>query len=240
MKVSINTAVFLDEMQAGVSQFDCLKELSDKPIKNIEVRGEFFKDETRSEELREISRLCQENKWGFYFSIPEELFVNGQLNRKIFDYLILANENNIKGLKISLGGFSTLNEEDIMDLNSVLEINPVQVTVENQPNENGVLTTFKKNLEILLEAVPKLGYTFDSGNWYWNNEQPHVSFRELKQHVTIFHLKDIKDRDTVMLGEGLTDWKSLLKDLSNETPVFLEYGIPKNLLDEEIEKVHLT
>lgn len=43
-----------------------------------------------------------------------------------------------------------------------------------------------------------------------------------------------------MLGEGLTDWKSLLKDLSNETPVFLEYGIPKNLLDEEIEKVHLT
>lgn len=238
MKVSINTAVFLEDMQNGVSQVDCLKKLIDKPIQDIEVRGEFFQDDTRNAELNSIDKLCRAQQWQFYFSIPEELFTDGKLNENIFDYLKMAEANSIKGLKISLGSFKTLEGTDTDRLSEALKRSEVKVTVENQPNENGTLNRFTKNLTCLLDVVPELGYTFDSGNWYWIDESSENAFEALKKYITIFHLKDIKDRDTVMLGDGLTDWEKLLHELKAGTPVFLEYAINNNLLDQEIEKVN--
>jgi hypothetical protein len=43
--------------------------------------------------------LCKENDWQFYYSIPEALFTEGRLNENIFDYLVMANEFQIQGLK---------------------------------------------------------------------------------------------------------------------------------------------
>ena len=73
-KVSINTAVFLNQLENGNSQFECLKQLVGKPIDAIEVRCEFFKEDGRDQELAAIQRLCEENHWQFYYSIPEALF----------------------------------------------------------------------------------------------------------------------------------------------------------------------
>lgn len=238
MKVSVNTAVFLDDMQNGVSQYECLSKLVNKPIQDIEVRGEFFKDDTQNAELNSIDQLCRSQQWNFYYSIPEELFTDGKLNENIFDYLKLAEANSIKGLKISLGSFKTLEGVDTDRLSAALKMSQVKVTVENQPNENGLLAQFVKNLACLLDVVPELGYTFDSGNWYWIDESPENAFEELQKYITIFHLKDIKDRDTVMLGEGTTNWEKLLHGLKADTPVFLEYAIDESQIDQEIEKVN--
>jgi sugar phosphate isomerase/epimerase len=239
MKVSINTAVFLDEMQNGVSQYECLQKLVGKPIQDIEVRGEFLKDDTRDEELKNISTLCDSNDWKFYFSIPEELFTEDVLNENIFNYLKMAEKFGIRGLKISLGSFKSLDNPQVEKLIDVLQTTTVKVTVENQPNQNGVLKTFTQNLKVILDIIPELGYTFDSGNWYWISEKPEKAFEALKEYITVFHLKDIKDQDTVMLGEGLTNWVKLVRQLNAEVPVFLEYGINEQRLENEIEKVNL-
>lgn len=42
MAVNVNTAVFLDDMQNGKTQSDCLQALIGTNIQAIEVRGEFF------------------------------------------------------------------------------------------------------------------------------------------------------------------------------------------------------
>ncbi|MCR4913834.1 MAG: xylose isomerase, partial [Lactobacillus sp.] len=83
----------------------------------------------------------------------------------------------------------------------------------------------------------KLGYTFDSGNWYWINENPHVAFDELKDNISVYHLKDIKNKNTMMLNDGNTDWKYMLNELDQNIPIFLEYGIDKDKVVDEMEKV---
>lgn len=238
MLVSINTAVFSNEVNSGSSQFSCLKELVNKPIDNIEVRGEFFDDKTKDDELNKIDNLCQQNNWNFFYSIPEELFQTNKINNNLVEYLKMADKHNISHLKISMGDSSNITDNQLIDLTKLLNQFKVNVTIENQPNENGTIDNFTRELSKLQDAKVPLGYTFDSGNWYWIYECPSNAFSVFSNDITIFHLKDIKDKETVMLDTGATDWKNMLLNLSDEIPIFLEYEISPQHLDEQIQQVN--
>lgn len=238
MNVSINTAVFLHNVEAGDNQIDCLRRLVNAPINDIEVRGELFNEATKDEELKQINLLCADNDWKYFYSIPEELFLNDHVNENTKAYIEMAEKYHIDQLKISLGDLTNISDQQLRELNALLNDTSVKVTIENQPNDNGVLTTFKKNLDRLKAQQMTLGYTFDSGNWYWINETPTEAFNLLKDDITVFHLKDIKDKETVMLDHGATDWQSLVKQLNRDTPIFLEYDIPDQKLTAEIDKVN--
>lgn len=238
MQASVNTAVFLTALQDGMQQADCLKALIGKPIDNIEVRGEFFKPDTREAELSAIAALCQTEQWGFYFSIPEELFEAGQLNANVPAYLSLAQQYHMQGLKISLGAVPENTTVAVATLKQWLAAYSGTLTVENQPNSLSQLPAFSQTVQALLNAVPQLGYTFDAGNWYWLNERPEAAFDQLKDQITVFHLKDIAQQDTVMLGAGTTNWQPMVQQLTDRVPVFLEYAIALQKLDSELAKVN--
>lgn len=204
MHLSINTAVFEDEIKKGKSQLECLERLPDKIIDSIEVRGEFFDEERVEEELEEISNLCEKNRWKLFYSVPQELFNSDGFNQDIENKIALAEKYNVSNLKYSLGHINVKNT-DINELNDILNNTSVNVTIENQPNDNGSLVEMKKALNYLNDNHIKLGYTFDSGNWYWINENPHVAFDELRENISVFHLKDIKSKNTMMLNNGDTD-----------------------------------
>ena len=231
MHLSINTAVFEDEIKKGKSQLECLERLPDKIIDSIEVRGEFFDEERVEEELEEISNLCEKNRWKLFYSVPQELFNSDGFNQDIENKIVLAEKYNVSNLKYSLGHINVKNI-DINELNDILNNTSVNVTIENQPNDNGSLVEMKKALNYLNDNHIKLGYTFDSGNWYWIDENPHVAFDELRENISVFHLKDIKSKNTMMLNNGDTDWRYMLN-----IPVFLEYGIDENKIIDEMEKV---
>ena len=55
MHVSINTAIFENEVKKGKSQLECLKSLPEKLIDSIEVRGEFFNEGKIEEELEDVA-----------------------------------------------------------------------------------------------------------------------------------------------------------------------------------------
>lgn len=187
MHLSINTAVFEDEIKKGKSQLECLERLPDKIIDSIEVRGEFFDEERVEEELEEISNLCEKNRWKLFYSVPQELFNSDGFNQDIENKIALAEKYNVSNLKYSLGHINVKNT-DINELNDILNNTSVNVTIENQPNDNGSLVEMKKALNYLNDNHIKLGYTFDSGNWYWINENPHVAFDELRENISVFHL----------------------------------------------------
>lgn len=236
MHLSINTAIFEDEIKKGKSQLECLERLPDKIIDSIEVRGEFFDEERVEEELEEISNLCEKNRWKLFYSVPQELFNSDGFNQDIENKIALAEKYNISNLKYSLGHINVKNI-DINELNDILNNTSVNVTIENQPNDNGSLVEMKKALNYLNDNHIKLGYTFDSGNWYWIDENPHVAFDELRENISVFHLKDIKSKNTMMLNNGDTDWRYMLNKLGENIPVFLEYGIDENKIIDEMEKV---
>lgn len=236
MHLSINTAVFEDEIKKGKNQLECLERLPDKIIDSIEVRGEFFDEERVEEELEEISNLCEKNRWKLFYSVPQELFNSDGFNQDIENKIALAEKYNVSNLKYSLGHINVKNT-DINELNDILNNTSVNVTIENQPNDNGSLVEMKKALNYLNDNHIKLGYTFDSGNWYWINENPHVAFDELRENISVFHLKDIKSKNTMMLNNGDTDWRYMLNKLGENIPVFLEYGIDENKIIDEMKKV---
>ncbi|WP_223687836.1 hypothetical protein [Ligilactobacillus salivarius] len=41
----------------------------------------------------------------------------------------------------------------------------------------------------------------------------------------------------MMLNDGNTDWKYMLNELDQNIPIFLEYGIDKDKVVDEMEKV---
>ncbi|MCR1900606.1 sugar phosphate isomerase/epimerase family protein [Ligilactobacillus apodemi] len=225
MQVSINTAVFLPQLEQHISQLECLQAIDGWPIENIEVRGEFFSLETKIQELTNIKSLCQKNTWNLYYSVPEELFLGDHFNPELEQQLALAEKLEIKNLKYSFGNFELLfSDQEFDKLQTLLNNSPITVTIENQPNSKGELATMLKNLELDQAEKLALGYTFDAGNWYWINENPNEAFQKLHDKINIFHLKDIKDHQTVLLGEGQTDWQPMIKALSPNIPIFLEYG----------------
>lgn len=239
MQVSINTAIFLDKVESGKSQYSCLENLTGAPIDNIEVRGEMFKEDSKDSELQDIKQLCMKNGWDFYYSIPEQLFNKDSINTNLESYLKMAKKYGISNLKISLGDASSISGNQLSELNNLLnEYSKVKVTIENQPNENGTLKNMAHQISMMMDKKIRLGYTFDSGNWYWIYEDPMESFNQLKDYIGVFHLKDIKDQTTVLLGEGATDWKKLINKLNPEVPVFLEYAISDDDLSGQIEAVN--
>ena len=67
-KVSLNTAVFLPQLERSKSQLACLLAVDAWPIDNIEVRGEFFAPATKVRELEQIAKLCQKRLGALLFS----------------------------------------------------------------------------------------------------------------------------------------------------------------------------
>lgn len=132
MHLSINTAVFEDEIKKGKSQLECLERLPDKIIDSIEVRGEFFDEERVEEKLEEISNLCEKNRWKLFYSVPQELFNSDGFNQDIENKIALAEKYNVSNLKYSLGHINVKNI-DVNELNDILNNTSVNVTIENQP-----------------------------------------------------------------------------------------------------------
>lgn len=239
MKASVNTAIFIDRLNNGESQLACLKDLEKLQdlIDNIQVRGEFFDAATKNDELERIQELCQQNNWGLYYSVPEELFKNQKINLSFKENLELAKKHGIKHLKYFIGDVTDVSLEDIQEIDDLLGNSGVDLTLENLSNKTGDLTHVKKALTII-KNTNNIGFTFDAGNWYWVDEDPSEAFKELESQITNFHLKDIKNKDTTMLGEGTTDWVWMIKELSYNIPIFLEYGIPNDKIVDQIQLVN--
>lgn len=249
MRVCLNTAVFLKEIQNKVSQFACLKTVEDYPIDGIEVRGEFFDQSTIHQELSKINLLCKQNNWAFFFSVPEQLFTAQGLNSNVSKYLLLAEDYGIQSLKFSFGEPDSITAEALQTLDDLFANSDVQLTVENEGTDNGKLETVFSNLLNLSKvdtikhpSIKSLGYTFDSGNWYWaeSNANPSIAFDSLKEFITVLHLKDIvaEEKRSVLLGQGDTDWQHLVKNCSVTVHIFLEYEIDTKDLKTQIELVN--
>lgn len=150
----------------------------------------------------------------------------------------MAERYHIKSLKYSFGPECQLTAAQILVLKTKLQQTSVQVTIENQPNPFGTLAVFKSKLAYLKDNQLPIGYTFDAGNWYWIGETPEKAFEALSAQITVFHLKDIDHQETVLLGEGTTDWRQLVDGLKKTVPIFLEYAVAPDELAGQIQLVN--
>ena len=236
----VNTLVFLNDLKNGINQSIIMDTINELGIKNIEVRREFIKDfDKELETIREKSKLYNMN---IYYSVPEWMYKeNKLLVDDIEKYLKEAKKMNCHQVKLNIGQYDEVTVEDIEILNKFSKKYKVKLTVENdQTSLNGKSEFINK----FLVQVKKLGgditFTFDIGNWVFQEEDPLKNADLLKAFVTYIHLKDMdKERNNVLLNEGVIDWKKVIDKLPKDLPIALEYPCnTKQILQLEINKIY--
>ncbi len=241
-KLAANTLVFLEQLKNGVLQEEFLPPFYHLGFSIVEIRREFIKN--LEAESKVIKEMAEKYQLEIYYSVPELLYDEGKL---LYDNLLIyfkeAKAFHAKSVKLCIGNFNKVSQEDIDKVNQLCEEFELLLTIENdQTPDNGRIDKILKFLEVGKAFGSKIQATFDVGNWLWQHEDPITNAKLLKQYVTYIHLKDVKGGEspyTVLLDEGEIDWRGVLNELP-QVPLALEYPCgtyDQELLVLEVEKI---
>jgi len=235
----INTVVFLNELNKGVDQSNLMDHLYKHGFKNIEIRREFIKN--FGQELQEIKQKATLYGMQIYYSVPEWLFKENKLCvNELEKYFQEAMRMDCHRIKMIIGEFSELQKQDVDKIHELTQKYDIHLTVENdQSLENGRMDKIYKFLSQSRKNNGDISFTFDTGNWIFQKEDPLENAKILKSFVTYIHLKDIDDQNnTTLLNKGRIPWKEVLGILPNNIPIGLEYPCATMAdLEEEIHKI---
>lgn len=241
--VFINTLVFKESENFPINQCNLIRKLVKEGFRNIEIRREYISDFEK--ELQEISDVVRENSVNLYYSIADSLFDDDKINQeKINEYYREAEIMNSKSIKLSVGNYTKISNNDEVFLKSLLSNDSIFIFVENdQTISNGKV---EKIINFLNECKSKnisMKATFDIGNWLWTGENPKENAEILKEYVEYVHFKDVtiqKGRlTTVILGDGQVDYEYFCKFFKGKT-FALEYPCgdePISVIKDEIKKL---
>ena len=238
-ELGINLLVYKEKLDQGIKQSALLKEIKKQGISLAEVRREYIKDQ---KELEDIAKTAKENEIKLYYSVPEKIIEEKLPNKNLRNYLEEAMIMKIQNVKFNIGSLDQIDQKGAEKLKEILEDYDLTYTIENdQTKENGTFACTKKTLEQIYKYELPVGYTMDLGNWHWQKEDPNTTFEELKNQISIFHLKNIDFKDgkpeTVMLEDGKIEWMDMIGQLDDDVKVFLEYPIMEDEIANQINTV---
>lgn len=230
-KLVINTLVFLDDLTCGIPQSLIIDKIYDLGIKNVEVRREFISNFNK--ELVDIREKANKYKMNLFYSVPEWLFNEGKLRTKEIEaYFSEAYNMGCHKIKMNIGEVDEISKGDIDIINGLCSKYSIILTVENdQTEENGRCDKIAKFLTRNNELGGNVSFTFDVGNWNFQNEDSITNAKILTKFVTYIHLKDVDENNkNTLLNEGILDLKELLDILPKDLPMAIEY--PCKSIDE--------
>lgn len=236
-KLGINTLVYKQELNKGILQSKLLPIIK-KYTDLVEIRREYISSPQEFTDLRDIAR--QENIQ-LYYSVPDKITINHQLNPKFSQYLKEAHNMLCTHIKFNIGDLPTCSQDTLLQIDKLSEQYQLSITVENdQTLENGTLNYVFNTLNHLQKYNSSIGYTFDIGNWCWQKENPQKAFTQLQQFINIIHLKTVNNLlipYTTFLHKGCLNWQDMLLSTNDNIPIFLEYPIEQCNLAQEITTV---
>lgn len=238
-ELGINLLVYKEKLDKGIMQSSLLREIKEQGISLAEVRREYILDE---EELIAIRNEAENLQMDLCYSVPEKIVEDNMPNQQLEIYLKEAEKMNAKNVKFNIGTLYKATDSCGKCLAEILKKYYMTVTIENdQTEENGTLQCTKETLQIIEQLELPIGYTMDLGNWYWQKEDPTQAFDQLKEKISVFHLKNIDFKDdiprTVMVEEGKIPWESMIRELNSDVKIFLEYPILAKNIAKQIEVV---
>lgn len=228
----LNLLVFDEKKQQGVLQHDLIQHGINLGFRAFEVRREYFEDIKK--EIPAIRQLADEFELTLFYSVPDEVFVNGQINWKLEAYLIEARQMGATQIKWNIGDFANFTG-DLDDLRDLTQ-QGIAVTVENdQTQVSGRVAAIDTFMSSATQHGLTVGYVYDLGNWRFVGENELQAAEALAKYVTYIHVKDVKEiagkPAATGLGTGDIDWRQALALLPQDVPVAIEYP---TLSDEEI------
>jgi len=174
-----------------------------------------------------------------FYSVPDEVYVNGELNPKLQQYLIEAKQMNVQHIKWNIGDFNgELHEKEL----KTLVDSGVAISIENdQTQTSGTISAINTFMNAIKNTDLSIGYVYDLGNWRFVGEDEIKAAELLKDYVRYIHVKDVEvekgQPQAIGLDHGDIDWRKVLQILPQDVPVAIEYPTTAN--DEILEAKEL-
>lgn len=242
-RLVLNFLVFAEKVENGALQSELLPEIAELGFQSVEIRREYFKD--LEKEMPVIKAEAERLKLELFYSVPDEVYVDGKINPKLEDYLVEAKQMGVKQIKWNIGAFDGDLHED--ELKTLIE-SGVAITIENdQTQTSGTITAIQTYMKAVKASGLAIGYVYDLGNWRFVGEDEMKAAEELADYVQYIHMKDVsyeKDQPKAAgLDHGVIDWRKVLTILPKNRPIAIEYPTTstaeileaKQLLEEVID-----
>lgn len=227
-KLVLNFLVYADRVVNGALQSDLLQEISDLGFTQVEIRREYFKDIQK--EIPVIQSEAERLELKLFYSVPDEVYVNGEINPKLQQYLIEAKQMGVQHIKWNIGDFNgELHENEL----KALVDSKVAISIENdQTQTSGTISAINTFMKAVKVAGLPIGYVYDLGNWRFVGEDEIKAAELLKDYVRYIHVKDVVvekgQPQAIGLDHGDIDWRKVLQILPQDVPVAIEYPTTAN------------
>ena len=230
----LNLLVFNQDVTEGKLQKELIEKGMNLGFKALEIRREYFKDIQK--EAAEIKKLVDDHHLELFYSVPDEVFVNGEINPKLVDYLEEAKILGVKHIKWNIGDFANF-KGNLSTLNQLTN-KGIEINIENdQTQVSGKMKAIHEFMKAVQKEEVAIGYVYDLGNWRFVGEHEEEAAKLLAPFVTYIHVKDVEEvnhqKRAVKLDSGEIKWRSVLEMLPNDVPVAIEY--PTETSEEIIE-----
>lgn len=225
-KIVLNTVAYQEILKENPRQAELISEIKSLGIDYIEIRREFI---TRGEEeIKEIARAANEEQVTLYYSVPDELFINSQVNPNLEEYFKEAAILNAFQMKLTLGNMDKLTKQLAERLDGYLHRFSTKLTIENdQSRERGSAARLKSFMEEAESFGLTLGLTFDVANFVYFDENPIESAKVLKPYVQYVHIKNVRKHDGILeataMESGDLDIPVILQEFPDSVPCAIEY-----------------
>lgn len=235
--IMINTIVMLGEKQMDQRAFVKRLAQAGPVIEGVEIRQELLPvdEDTRKAFFLELLETGTQKDWQFFYSVPQSLFTDQGLNPQLESWLAEAAAFKAASVKVNIGEVAGIAAVEPTELAALLAKYQVRLTIENDQTEaNGRLKSVTEAIAAVAKGQLPIGYTFDIGNWLVMEEDLDLAFAQLKEKMTVLHLKNIDEKlETTLLDEGTAAWQSYLP---KEVPVILEYPMAFAAIADEVAK----
>lgn len=218
-----NFLIFAEKIEKGASQAELFPEIAALGFQKIEVRREYFKD--LEKEMPAVKQAAKANGIELFYSVPDEVYVDGKINPQLIGYLVEAEQMGIEHIKWNIGDFNgELNQEALEELLA----HGIAINIENdQTQTSGTILAISTFMKAVQKADLNIGYVYDLGNWRFVGEDELEAAAELKGYVRYIHMKDVayvnEKPQAAGLDHGVLAWRKVLDTLPKDVPVAIEY-----------------
>ena len=236
MKIWLSAVIWDEELKKGTSQIELLEKVKALSLSGVELRP--YWNET--DELNEFHQKATEMNLGLTYAGMEPIIgssLSDSLNHfeKMKESIDIAWQLGSSLLRVNISfeaDWSLLRDENwqaqAQAMITYAKSFGIELVVENPPCfAVGRIAEVKA----LLEALPGLKLTFDTGNWMIVGEHPVHAARQLAPWIGYLHLKDVRFLEDgqyghLQPGAGGLDFKNLLAEIyasGYQGPAVLEF-----------------
>ncbi|BCA85214.1 hypothetical protein EsVE80_07370 [Enterococcus saigonensis] len=235
-KIVLNFLAFAKKIENGAQQNELFAQIAALGFQAVEIRREYFKDITK--EIPLIKKEAERLQLELFYSVPDEVYINGEVNPKLKRYIDEANSMGVKQIKWNIGDFT--GELHLKEMKALVD-KGVAITIENdQTQTSGTIAAIKKYMTAVKATDLGIGYVYDLGNWRFVGQDEVKAAEELAEYVHYIHVKDVRYENdqpqATGLDHGVIDWRKVLGILPANLPIAIEYP---TTTDEEILEAKL-